>query len=589
MGLPPLRAAVVGEFKRLFSRGTLTGLSEGMLLERFVRTRDEAAFEEILSRHGPMVLGVCERRLSALQDVEDAFQATFLVLVKSAGSVRNKDALGPWLYGVAVKVTGRFRNRAARHARTRRQLSEGMAVSKTLDPETDLRAAIDQEIASLPERLRDPIILCLVEGRSYDEAARCLHWTEGALRGRLAAAREKLRARLERRGISPSACSPGLIAAQLTAVPPSDVLMESTLSTVKTLAFSVSKAVVGEAISQTTQGILRDFLWSSAMRRFAPLGFVALLTVTGLGTVRLFARQDQPSKDTVSKPQANPNDRPKRSLRRSVTEPFPMIPGKPEQAKRGWSNEFGPYIVEPPDLLIVEVLTALPGRPIAGERLVRPDGTITLGWYGDVQAAGLTLPQVKVRVIEKLRAYLEDDALGLVAHDENGKEVRIQPGDSDTVFVDMSAYNSKVYYLEGAINVPGRIPITGNDHVLDALHYAGGPLLDSADVKGMRLLRQETKGGPIQNMPIDYQSLTGGTDLSTNYLIHPGDRIFIPFHPKADLKPTQESARDTSFGRDISNIESRLNDMEKKLDRVLKALEKKSEEATKPAPEGKEE
>src|SRR5262249_55444158 len=81
----------------------------------------------------------------------------------------------------------------------------------------------------------------------------------------------------------------------------------------------------------------------------------------------------------------------------------------------------------------------------------------------------------------------------------------------------------------------------------------------------------------------------GGTDLSTNYLIHPGDRIFIPFHSKADLKPTQESARDTSFSRDIRNIESRLNDMEKKLDRVLKALEKKSEEATKPAPEGKEE
>src|SRR5918994_2613563 len=93
--------AILGHVRQLFGAGTLVGLAEGQLLERFLSRRDEAAFELIVARHGPMVLGVCRRILSDPHDVEDAFQATFLVLVKKAGSVRVEDSLGRWLYGVS--------------------------------------------------------------------------------------------------------------------------------------------------------------------------------------------------------------------------------------------------------------------------------------------------------------------------------------------------------------------------------------------------------------------------------------------------------------------------------------------------------
>lgn len=150
------------------------------------------------------------------------------------------------------------------------------------------------------------------------------------------------------------------------------------------------------------------------------------------------------------------------------------------------------YVVEPPDLLIVEVLEGLPGRPIQGERLVRPDGTITLGFYGNVYVNGLTIAEVKEKIIIHLRKYLTDEALGLVAEEENEagtkKVVPIAPADSDRVFVDVAAYNSHVFYILGDVAAPGRLPITGNETVLDAIQYAGG-LAPEAAVNNIRLVR----------------------------------------------------------------------------------------------------
>ena len=136
------------------------------------------------------------------------------------------------------------------------------------------------------------------------------------------------------------------------------------------------------------------------------------------------------------------------------------------------------YIVEPPDLIIVEVLESLPGRPISGERLVRPDGKISLGFYGDVYVAGLTVPEVKEKIVLHLRKYISDETLGLVIHDlDTGKPIKnIDPRETDRIFVDVTAYNSKNYYILGDVLVPGKLPITGNECVLDALQYAGGLL-----------------------------------------------------------------------------------------------------------------
>ncbi len=194
------------------------------------------------------------------------------------------------------------------------------------------------------------------------------------------------------------------------------------------------------------------------------------------------------------------------------------------------------YIVEPPDLIVVEVLEALPGRPISGERLVRPDGKISLSFYGDVYVAGLTLPEVKEKIVLHLRKYLHDQALGLIKVDDNGdiiydektkEPVRIEPRDSEMVFVDVTAYNSKNYYVLGDVAVPGRMPITGNETVLDAINYANG-LTPTAAPQNIRLVRPAPPGACCEQvLPVNMAAITSGGDPTTNYQLMPGDRIVV--------------------------------------------------------------
>ncbi len=269
-----------------------------------------------------------------------------------------------------------------------------------------------------------------------------------------------------------------------------------------------------------------------------------------------------------------------------------------------------PLVIEPPDIIIVEVLEALPGRPITGERLVRPDGTISLGFYGDIHVRGLTTNQVKVKIVHHLRKYLIDDVLGLRVFHRDGRpleplpkpgtkvsvemvlpkddrpfekpdveplmppggapaEVKppvepgpakpaplqarrtsraskqprsdgqrarpsaikiagqasqraeatpavkaeakeeevvsneaeyIDPVDTVRVFVDFASYNSKIYYVQGDVGSPGRLPFTGKETVLDALNYAGG-LIPSAEPTDIHLYRPARGGKPARNYP----------------------------------------------------------------------------------------
>lgn len=187
------------------------------------------------------------------------------------------------------------------------------------------------------------------------------------------------------------------------------------------------------------------------------------------------------------------------------------------------------YIVEPPDLLRVEVLEALPGRPIEGERLVRPDGTITLGFYGDVYVAGQTLSEVKTKIIIHLRKFIKDEVLGTVKQDPDDptKMIPVPMEENDRVYVDVAAYNSKVYYVEGDVGAPGRLPITGNETVLDAINYAGG-LSPTAAVQNIRLVRPTpTDASHPTILPVNYAAIVQGGDTTTNYQLMPGDRLFV--------------------------------------------------------------
>jgi RNA polymerase sigma factor (sigma-70 family) len=183
------------------------------LLVRFVAAGDEAAFAALVRRHGPMVRGLCQRLLGDGGLADDAFQATFLVLARRAASVRRRESVGSWLYGVARRVARNAQRADARRRRHERRAAEGRPRRDTPDHGwAELLAALDEELARLPERARAPLLLCYLEGYTQDEAAHYLGWSVGTLRRRLTWGRDLLRLRLTRRGATLSA---GLFAAAL--------------------------------------------------------------------------------------------------------------------------------------------------------------------------------------------------------------------------------------------------------------------------------------------------------------------------------------------------------------------------------------
>jgi RNA polymerase sigma factor (sigma-70 family) len=191
-----MATAKLSRFLRSLTRGmaaeALASRSDRQLVERFLATRDEAAFEALLRRHGPMVYRVCWRALQRSQDTEDAFQATFLLLAQKLRTVRNRDSLASWLHGVAHRVA----LKAKAQASTRRRHDRLGAVSEAVPPDKltwrELRTVLDAELACLPERLRLPLILCYLEGCTQEEAAGRLSWSKSTLIRRLDEARAAL-------------------------------------------------------------------------------------------------------------------------------------------------------------------------------------------------------------------------------------------------------------------------------------------------------------------------------------------------------------------------------------------------------------
>jgi RNA polymerase sigma factor (sigma-70 family) len=198
----------------LFGVGTCAGMTDGQLLERFLAGRDEAgdlAFEALAVRHGPMVMRVCRNVLDDPHDVHDAFQAVFLVLARRANAIRNRQSVGSWLHGVAVRVSARARVAAVRRQiRDRRTIGAAqtlVAAASNLDDASalernDQAEVVHQELSRLPEKYRTPVVLCYLEGLTHDEAAARLSWPVGTVRSRLARARDRLRNRLTRRGVA---------------------------------------------------------------------------------------------------------------------------------------------------------------------------------------------------------------------------------------------------------------------------------------------------------------------------------------------------------------------------------------------------
>ncbi len=238
---------VIQQLRRAAQGHEEAARTDGQLLEAFVAQGDEAAFAALVRRHGPMVLGVCRRVLGNSHDVEDAFQATFLVLIRRAAAVVPREMVGNFLHGVAYQTALKARAATSKRRAKEKQLPvmpEPAAAPPA--PESGWQALLDEELSWLPAKYRAPILLCDVEGQTRREAARQLGWPEGTLSGRLARARALLARRLARRGLALPAGSLVLLAGQAASAPPPLSLV---LATVKIVALASAGHLARDGIS----------------------------------------------------------------------------------------------------------------------------------------------------------------------------------------------------------------------------------------------------------------------------------------------------------------------------------------------------
>jgi RNA polymerase sigma factor (sigma-70 family) len=301
--IPGKSSSVVQQLDVLWSSGSLTGMSDTQLLSRFAEARDstaESAFRELINRHGSMVMGVCRQILRHSHDADDAFQATFLVLVRKAHSIRVGESLAPWLYGVANRTAQRARAIASRYQSAAvEQLEEPMESASDQACRFDLRPLLHEELNRLPGKYREPIVLCHLEGKTHEEAARLLHWPVGTLSGRLSRGRELLRSRLKRRGVE---VSPAVLAANWLAGTSTSVTLPLIESTVGA-AVGIAAPAISASVLSLTQGVLKAMLFNKIKTTALIILLVGGLTagagIWGIQTSHARSRQAQAAEKSL--------------------------------------------------------------------------------------------------------------------------------------------------------------------------------------------------------------------------------------------------------------------------------------------------
>jgi RNA polymerase sigma factor (sigma-70 family) len=270
----------VGQIRRAAAETAFDGLTDAELLLRYVDSGDEAAFEVIARRHGPLVLAVCRRVLGDSHGADDAFQATFLVLARKARSIRKSESVSSWLHGVARRVAARARE----SARTRRWYERRWQRVPAADAFQevawrDVGAILDEEIRQLPERIRAPFVLCYFEGASNDSAARTLGCPSGTVMSRLSRARELLRARLTRRGLA--------LSAGFLATTPSEAAIRVPLALAETALNAVAAArgaqEISAAVAALAASVVRPRWLTAGVAAASGIGLAVALAIAPIG------------------------------------------------------------------------------------------------------------------------------------------------------------------------------------------------------------------------------------------------------------------------------------------------------------------
>ncbi len=332
--LKGVRGSGLRQIQSLYSVGTFAGLGDGPLLERFATLQGEVAelaFAALVARHGPMVWRVCRRVLHDEHDAQDAFQATWLVLVRKAGSLRDPNSVGNWLFGVASRVALDARAASSRRHRHEQQYAESQTDEAPAEDGDahDLGAVLHEELRRLPERYRTPIVLCYLEGLSHEEAALRLGCPVGTVRSRLARGRERLRARLVRRGVVPLAGALTAMLARDAAASVPAALVYSTIQAAARFA-AIRAANTGAVISAQAvvlcEGVLQTMLWTQLKTVAAVVLVAGTLLATGARVAAVHAGQGQGD----APPASRPDDRADRAqVVRSVSfDNYNPVPGE---------------------------------------------------------------------------------------------------------------------------------------------------------------------------------------------------------------------------------------------------------------------
>jgi RNA polymerase sigma factor (sigma-70 family) len=287
--------AVLKPLRFLLESGSMAGLTDGQLLERFAASRDsagEAAFANLVSRHGPMVLATCRQLLGDLHSADDAFQAVFLVLARRTGAIRRPELLGPWLHGVATKIARKARAQASRLKRREKSEFE-MTHMESSGHEADARMirdedfrAMHEEIGRLSERYRRAVVLCHFEGLTHAEAARRLGCAPGTVGSLISRAHDLLRTRLARRGLSAGAVAFALsLEPKMAAAAVPAALEHATIQAA--LSFATAQASIATVISRPAFELANGALKVMTLKKLATAGtlLIALGAVVAAGVL----------------------------------------------------------------------------------------------------------------------------------------------------------------------------------------------------------------------------------------------------------------------------------------------------------------
>jgi RNA polymerase sigma factor (sigma-70 family) len=263
--------SVLDHLRSAVQREHDAALTDDELLAHYLARRDETAFEALARRHGPMVLRVCRRVLGNTADSEDAFQATFLVLVRKAASIHPRANVATWLHGVAYLTALKARAAAIKRRIKERRAGEMGRAEVSVDRWADVLPLLDKELSLLPERYRVPIVLCELEGKSLKEAARQMDWPEGTLAGRLSRGRALLARRMARHGAALSVTT-----VALSPVAVSTALASSTVKAA--VAYGAGRVLVPENVIALAEGVLRTMLLSTLK---AAMAFLLVVVTVG--------------------------------------------------------------------------------------------------------------------------------------------------------------------------------------------------------------------------------------------------------------------------------------------------------------------